>query len=63
MVPLMMIPNVRQEYDEGRTIALESSDGLRLVRFFNESVLKRPDVVLKQIHGYLSNSTFEPPSP
>ena len=52
-----------QDYDDGRSNALEKSDGVRRVRFWNESGLNRPDVVLKVIYCYLNELTDQPPSP
>jgi very-short-patch-repair endonuclease len=53
----------RQDYDEARSHALESSDGIRMIRFWNETVLRSPEVVLERIFCDLSDSTHHAPSP
>jgi adenine-specific DNA-methyltransferase len=53
----------RQDYDDRRSAALASSDGLRIVRFWNEVVLKHPEVLLEEILCYLNDSTLQAPSP
>ena len=46
---------VQQEYDEGRTERLESL-GFRVLRFFNEEVLNKIDVVINSIQNHIQNN-------
>ena len=52
-----------KDYDDRRSQALAQSDGLRIVRFWNHTMLKDPDVVLESIYEYLNDLTLQPPSP
>jgi very-short-patch-repair endonuclease len=52
-----------EDYDDGRSTALALSDGMRMIRFWNESVLNRPEIVLGRILGCLNDLTLQPPSP
>jgi very-short-patch-repair endonuclease len=52
-----------ERYDEARSEALERSDGVTIIRFWNETVLNRPEIVLEKILGCLSDLTLGPPSP
>ena len=45
---------VRKEYDEGRTERLESL-GFRVLRFSNEEVLNKIDVVINSIISHIQN--------